>query len=128
MKNIDDLITFLKKQKYCIKQIKFNNEIKYIAFKTNRINRWLLIHICNNDFMKSINRNFEYCCISNNGIIWSYNAVKSINEKSINDYINIMIDEAANNKFCKERSYISDDNEYNNLLFEYFICNGYNIS
>lgn len=127
MEKINDLTAFLSNKNYQIKQIKLDNLTQYIAFKTPGFNRWLLIHICNDDFMKSINRNYEYCCISNDETIWAYNAVKSVTEKNITDYINLMIKDSINNSFCRENTYISDDNEYNNYLFEFFRSNGYSI-
>lgn len=127
MEKINDLTAFLSNKNYQIKQIKLDNLTQYIAFKTHGFNRWLLIHICNDDFMKSINRNYEFCCISNDETIWAYSAVTSVTEKNITDYINLMIKDSINNSFCRENTYISDDNEYNNYLFEFFRSNGYSI-
>lgn len=127
MEKINNLTAFLSNKNYQIKQIKLDSFTQYIAFKTPDFNRWLLIHICNDNFMRSINRNYEYCCISNDETIWAYSAVTSVTEKNITDYINLMIKDSINNSFCRENTYISDDNEYNNYLFEFFRSNGYSI-
>lgn len=54
------------------------------------------------------------------GIIWSYNAVTDLTVKSITDYINTM-------NIYRDKTDITDDNEYNRYLFDFFYCNGYEI-
>lgn len=120
IKQIENALSFLQEKNYQIKQIKFKNKIEYIAFKTNDYNRWLLIHICNEHFIKEFKRNYEYCSISMDGLIWSYNAVTDLTVKSITDYINIM-------NIYRDKTDITDDNEYNRYLFDFFYCNGYEI-